>query len=310
MADEAYCPLCEGCVAEPFVESACWNYVQCTSCGAVFLRPSPSPEELRTYYNQSYMVPMEAYAQGTRRNAPPLLRKLAQKFPAKGKLLEIGSSYGFFLEAARREGWDVAGIELDDQTSRYGRDRLGLKIFSGTLESEISRLEPPYDVIASFHVIEHVADPIRFLERCQELLTGKGGTLVLKTPNVASWIAKKTGSSWQWLSAPAHIHLFSPGTLELALRKSGFRVERIWSRRGDAHNNLFELVCGAGRYMASRKRGLVENHGRRTWSDRWQVNVAKAVSEAVYYPLGLMVDPWLGGQGLQPELVAIADVRE
>jgi hypothetical protein len=132
------------------------------------------------------------------------------------------------------------------------------------------------------------------------------GMLILKTPNAASWIAKRTGAYWQWLSPPAHIHLFSPRTLVLALEKSGFQVERICSRRGDAHNNLFELACAAGRYVASKKNGVAGGHGRKSWSDKWQVNAARAASEAVYFPVGMVIDRWLGEKGLQPELVAVA----
>jgi len=282
-----------------------WSYSRCGCCGALSLNPIPDEEALRSYYNETYMVPPEAYARGTQRNAPPMLRELRERFPGRGKLLEVGCSYGFFLEAAARDGWQTAGIEVDDGAAKYGREELGLKIFSGTLESELRQLEPPYDAIATFHVVEHVRDPIGFLQRCRKLLR-EDGVLIMKTPNVASWIAKRTGAYWGWLCPPAHIHLMSPGTLELALGKSGFRVEQIWSQRGDAHNNLFELVSALGRYVASKKNGAAGGNGRRSWSDRWQVNAARTASEVIYCPLGLVMDPWLGKKGLQPELVAIA----
>jgi hypothetical protein len=38
------------------------------------------------------------------------------------------------------------------------------------------------------------------------------------------------------------------------------------------------------------------------------VNAARTASEVIYYPLGVVVGPWLGKKGLQPELVAIARV--
>ena len=270
------------------------------------MNPAPDEEALRAYYNQSYMVPAQAYARGSARNAPMILRVLRERFPKKGKLLEVGCSYGFLLDAARRDGWATTGVELDDGAAAYGRQELGLKILSGTLKDQFAQLDLPYDAIATFHVIEHLRDPVGFLGLCRELLT-EGGVLVLKTPNVASWIAKRTGSSWQWLSPPAHIHLFSSRALELALAKSGFQVEKIWSRRGDAHNNLFELVCAAGRYLG-KKKGQNTNGGdlRKSWADDWKVNAARAAAEAVYYPIGVVVDPWLEKRGLQPELVAIA----
>jgi SAM-dependent methyltransferase len=273
----------------------------------VSLKPIPDEEDLRIYYNEAYSIVAEAYLQGTQRNSPPILRELGERFPWRGKLLEVRCSYGFFLEAAQRDGWQTAGIELDDGAARYGREKLGLKIFSGTLESELGKLEPPYDAIATFHIVEHVRDPIGFLQRCRKLLR-EGGALILKTPNVASWIAKRTGAYWEWLCPPAHIHLFSPRALELALEKSGFRVEKIWSRRGDANNNLFQLVHALGKHVVSRKNGAAGGNGRRNWSDRWYVQAVRTASGVIYYLPGLVVDSWLGKKRLQPELVAIARV--
>jgi SAM-dependent methyltransferase len=282
-----------------------WTYVQCGMCGAVFLHPIPDADELRVYYNEAYMVPVEGYARGTKRNAPPILKELKMNLPSMGKLLEVGCSYGFFLDAAKLDGWDVTGIELDSGAAAFAQDKLGLKVFSGTLQGEFSQLEPQYDVIVAFHVIEHVPDPIVFLQLCRKLLRS-GGVLILKTPNVASWIAKRTGSYWQWLSPPAHIHLFSPQTLGLVLEKSGFHTEKIGSQRGDARNNLFELACAVWRFAASWRGLAASDNGRKSWSNRWQVNAADAISDVIYFPFGTIIDPWLGQRGLQPELVAIA----
>ncbi len=307
MRDEQNCPLCDftrGSKPQYRVRGS-WKYTRCGHCGALSLDPIPSEEALRNYYNEAYMVPAETYAVGAARNAPEALRELGARIEHPEKLLEIGCSYGFFLDRAQKAGWEVTGIELDDTAAKHGRERLGLKIFSGTLESEFANLEPPYDAIATFHVIEHTREPLAFLRLCRELLA-ENGVLILKTPNVASWIAGATGSWWQWLCPPAHIHLFSPKTLEIALMRTGFRVDRIWSRRGDANNNAFELACALGRYASLRKGKEAGSNGRKSWSDRWQVNAARAASEIAYSPFGFILDPWLGNKGLQPELVAIA----
>src|SRR5579859_8113538 len=195
-----------------------WSYAQCRGCGAMSLHPMPDEEAIRCYYNGEYTVAPDGYARRTAEHAPPILRELGKRFPEGGKLLDVGCSYGFFLDAAQREGWETTGIELDDRAAMYGREKLGLKILAGTLESEMERLDPPYDAIVTFHVIEHLRDPIEFLRRCRGLLRD-GGALILKTPNAASWIAKRTGAYWEWLCPPAHLHLFSRKTVELALQK-------------------------------------------------------------------------------------------
>jgi 2-polyprenyl-3-methyl-5-hydroxy-6-metoxy-1,4-benzoquinol methylase len=269
----------------------------------------PDDAALRSYYNEAYMVPPERYVRQTAKHAPPILRELEKKFLKKGRLLEVGCSWGFFLNAARRDGWQTTGIELDARAATHAREKLGLKVLTGTLENERMPLEPPYDAIVSFHVIEHLRDPIAFLRRCRELLS-EDGVLILKTPNVASWIAKRTGAYWEWLCPPAHIHLFSPGTLELALHKSGFHAEKIWSRRGDAHNNLYQLFralvanLGSRSYVPSTT--VAGNNGYQPRVKGWQLNTAIRVSDAIYYPFGLVLDPWLERKGMQAELVAVA----
>lgn len=308
---EPFCFLCGSPrVGGPYVEVQGWKYVMCDDCEGVFLLPLPDEQALTTYYNQIYMVPAEAYARGTRKNSTAVLKLLGRKSPAKGKLLEVGSSYGFFLQEARRDGWDVTGIELDQAAARYGQEKLGLSVIPGSLENAIHQLEPPYEAIVSFHVIEHLRDPMSFLATCRTLL-GRNGVLILKTPNVASWIARRAGANWQWLSPPAHVHLFSPRSLASALEKQGFDVDEIVSRRGDAHNNLFELFCAMGRRAAlgGRLRRQKRGNTRRTWGDRWEVNAARALCELVYFPAGLLVDPWLERKGLQPELLAVAQAQ-
>jgi 2-polyprenyl-3-methyl-5-hydroxy-6-metoxy-1,4-benzoquinol methylase len=315
-SDETADSLCSLCgisapVAGRVGRAGSWSYAQCAGCGALSLDPVPDEEALRAYYNDAYMVPSERYARQIARQAPPILKELRERFPGRGKLLEVGCSWGLFLDAARREGWVAEGIELDDRAAKYGREQTGLKILTGTLESEIGRLEPPYDVIAAFHVIEHLRDPIGFLCQCRELLRN-GGVLILKTPNVASWIASKTGEYWEWLCPPAHIHLFSPATMKLALQRSGFRVEEIRSRRGDAHNHLFQLLralvthIGSKNYVGPSRATGTPGSGRSGRLNNSHVNAAIKLSDAVYYPVGLVLDPWLEKRGLQPELMAIA----
>lgn len=304
------CPMCGGKGTRgPHLGNGSWSYVKCGACDELSLDPMPSEEELTAYYNENYAVSREGYERGTERNAPPILKELAERIPSRGKLLEVGCSYGYFLQKAQADGWETTGIELDERAAEYAKAELGLAVRSGTLEGEIASLEPSYDAIVSFHVIEHVRDPIHFLRLCRGLLRDKG-VVVLKTPNVASWIARRAGAHWQWLSPPAHIHLFSPSSLGVVLKRTGFKVEEMWSQRGDAHSNLFELVCAFGRGLRTGRNVRQSANGngseRARWGNRWQVNAAEAVSDALYFPVGKAVDPWLGRKGLQPELLAIA----
>jgi SAM-dependent methyltransferase len=307
MSSEDHCSICDAGVEEfdPYADVQKWTYVRCRSCGVVSLHPIPNSNSLLSYYNQNYMVPKDAYARGAARYAPSILEDMRKRFPRRGKLLEIGASYGFFLDIARRDGWGVSGVELDDNAAKYGRDILKIPIFSGTVENAFPSLAPPYDVIVIFHVIEHVPDPIPFLELCRRVLA-PNGVLILRTPNIESWIASVTRSYWQWQCPPAHIHLFSPKALDVALERSGFRVERLWSWQGDAHNNLFELACASARFLSRAKEIPAISSSRQSWASQWQVRMGSGLSEIIYYPFHVFLDPHLESKRLQPELVVIA----
>lgn len=290
------CRFCAGSLIEGS------PYLTCSSCGAKSLYPMPNEEELRSYYNSAYKVPRVESEKGIAASAPITLRNLANlRIPGR-KLLEIGCSYGFFLAHARKQGWDVTGIELDREAAAFGRNELLLNIHAGTLDD--NQLSPPYDVIAAFHVIEHIVDPLRFLRQCKSLLS-EDGILLLKTPNVGSWIAKKTGEHWSWQQTQlAHVHLFTPEALHLAATKSGFRIETIWTQRGDADNNLFERISAWGRRY--RRRNETQSLAPGNLLRRRPVKFIRSITDIVYFPLSLVFDPWLAKRNLQPEIVLLA----
>ena len=304
----ASCPLCgSAATGDPHsLRKDRWTYLRCVACEGVSLFPVPDGVSLAAYYNQSYSVPLRNYLRAMSTRSGSILSDIGGWFPRQGTLLEIGCSYGGFLNAARTAGWKTAGIELDDRAARYARETLGLNVQSGTLDDAVTALQPPYDVIVALHVIEHVPAPIAFLRRCHELLA-PGGILFLKTPNIGSWIAARTGSYWQWLSPPAHIHLFSSRSIASALKASGFQPQRISSQRGDAENNLFEMISATGRYAVSRKASDAAGGPARTGRmDHWYVKAVRLMSEIIYYPFSITLDRRLGRKCLQPELVAVA----
>src|ERR1700676_1239771 len=243
----AFCALCDRDVStqDKYAQRGRWAYFRCPSCGLVFLYPAPDDKALQDFYNSSYEVEFQSYFKGVRRRAKITLDELETRFPNHGRLLEVGCSYGGFLAEARSRVWDVTGVELSETAADHARS-LGLRIFSGSLADQIPYLGEPYDVLVMFHVIEHVSNPLALLELCRKLIKPRG-LLVLKTPNVESFIAKITGSSWHWISPPAHLYLYSPATLKKLLIKAGYRTITLNSSQGDAHNNLFAIASGIAR---------------------------------------------------------------
>jgi len=140
-----------------------------------------------------------------------------------GSLLEIGSSYGLFLEEAVLRGWDVVGIEPGQGAAERCQSK-GMDVFNGMLE-EFDADGRRFDVVASWDVWEHLEDPVRALDIAHRLLR-PDGLLVITTVNMGGIMAKVLGGRWPWYMR-MHLHYFTRQSLTEMVRRAGFDVLRL-----------------------------------------------------------------------------------
>ena len=214
---------------------------RCTGCGLEFVAPIPSPSELADYYNRGYAVPLERYAAAGNRNIARIV-DLERWCPTRGRLLELGASYGHSLALARERGWDVVGVELSPTASEHARSHFGLNVFNCDL-ADAPLADGSFDAVIGWHVLEHVRNPKDQLLRLAGLLK-PGGMLGLRVPNIESFGARAAGQWWPWMCPPAHLWFFSSATLPRLLRACGFDVKEVRTLRGDG-NNLYQYALMA-----------------------------------------------------------------
>lgn len=161
------------------------------------------------------------------------LRKIlavAGKPASAVRLLDVGCSTGAFLMTARQLGCAVEGVEPSADAAATARGA-GLKVFTGYLE-DARFADDTFDVATLIEIVEHLRDPRALLAECRRILK-PGGVLLITTPNAASWTAGVMDSRWDGLSLYAmggHISFFSPRSLQIIARRSGFEVARIETR--------------------------------------------------------------------------------
>jgi SAM-dependent methyltransferase len=171
-----------------------------------------------------------------------------------GKLLDIGSGDGWFLENMQSLGWQVEGVDIDPVSAVKARSR-GVIVKEGSL-SEQGYPENSFDVVTMSHVIEHLHDPLTELRECWRILR-PGGKIVLFTPSTESKGHGQFGRNWFALDPPRHLNLFNFLSMRLALEEAGFQITELFTWPQSAVRVWYssESIKASGNYQLARPQG-------------------------------------------------------
>ncbi len=125
-----------------------------------------------------------------------------------GGLVQFLRGHGIPRAVGFEQGWSVQRLVETDIP------HLGVQ--------DLPNLAGTFDVITAIEVIEHAIDPLGELRRMRGLLK-PGGILFLTTGNAEPYRRKL--SEWRYIMPEVHISLFEPGSLAVALGKTGFVAE-------------------------------------------------------------------------------------
>lgn len=210
----------------------------CTRCGLVYITPRPTIEDMARYYATSYRThygsvgairadgtritpespDWEAYTDSRYQHQAELVAPLIKP---GAKVLEMGCRYGRTLSLlAQQHGAIPYGIEPGEADAEKAR-QAGVDCFTGTVEN-YEPGETRFDLIQSFHVLEHVHDPLAVLLRLRSWLA-PGGKLLVEVPNVHQPYGLLEGNFFQ----NVHLFNFGPHTLSVLFKRAGFGNLRV-----------------------------------------------------------------------------------
>ena len=152
--------------------------------------------------------------------------------PEAARFLEVGFGDGACLEAARRVGYGVTGLELDERLVGQARQRTPEADIRLADLADSGLPQQSFDLVYSWHTIEHVLDVRQWLVEIHRILR-PGGRVLIGTESADAVQGKIWCAMFRLLGKPPwpptstdHTYWFTTGSLEALLTESGFTVLR------------------------------------------------------------------------------------
>lgn len=229
--DQMECPICASLEQ---VELSRWDrrfkrlkHVRCVQCGLVRQSPLPREAALKDYYTNQYRADYQkvAFAPTEKHRAKRLvegrarLAKLQPLLSEGAAILDFGCGSGEFVELSGHAGFNAMGFEPGVGYATYAKEERQLDVICGNWQ-DIS-IDRKFDVITSFHVFEHLVDPMGAFQKVQSWLN-PGGMIYLETPNIKNALHKGFGCLHF-----AHTLGFTKASLERLGAENGMGVTGI-----------------------------------------------------------------------------------
>ena len=201
--EHCLCPLCG---SDEAAELSRWDrrlkplkQVKCAHCSLIRHAAMPTEAELTEYYRASYRSDYQNMRSGpsarhiSKRSieAARRLEALARHLPSHASVIDFGCGSGEFVEAAISRGFSAAGFEPGADYASYASQTRGLPVENCGWQDYAP---PPNSAAAvtSFHVFEHLTDPVSAMLRIRSWLT-PDGLVYIEVPNMAKALYKGFG---------------------------------------------------------------------------------------------------------------------
>ena len=232
------CPFCNSkdfhqtlSVKDYTVSEENFNVMHCNNCTSRFTQNIASENEIGKYYQSENYISHSDTKKDFISKIYHAVRNFTLKSKRKlvvnttqlnnGSLLDIGAGTGAFVSTMIQAGWNVTGLEPDENARAKAKENYQINLQPSTELSNITKNS--FDAITMWHVLEHVHDLHGYLTKISELLNSNGVAFIA-VPNYTSFDASYYQQYWAGYDVPRHLYHFSPDGMKILAEKHGFKI--------------------------------------------------------------------------------------
>ncbi len=204
------CPICKSTKISLFAKKYGFNMDRCSNCDLIFCNPYPTDNQVSYYYNSEMKkfeneFFMESFQQRVQIFLPRI--EIIKSFCTSGKLLDIGSSIGIFVEALKQSahGFDVNCCDISkDACEKLSHLYPDVEIINADYRE--LKTQNTFDIVTMWDTVEHIVDQHELFCSVNNILN-EDGLFFFSTPNT---------NSFEWIiSDTEHVQLLPPGHVNL-----------------------------------------------------------------------------------------------
>ena len=225
---------CVSCGSERLVGEFKKNgfaYSSCQDCGTLFQSPRPPIAAFEAFYRDSvssrYWAEefFPAVAEARREKIfRPRVERLADLCRTKNisveRLIDVGAGYGIFLDEWRKANpsTQVLAVEPSESLAVECRSK-GFEVVEDIAEN-VSGYNNHADLVVCFEVLEHVYDPLAFVQTLSRLVK-PGGYVFVSTLCVDGFDIQMLWDKSNSIFPPHHINFLSVAGFEYLFARAG-----------------------------------------------------------------------------------------
>lgn len=222
------------------VSGQLFSMCRCPHCGLVITNPRPDADELSSFYQSNDYLSHATkastcteliYMAVKHLMLSRKVRFLKQWVQRGDRMLDIGTGTGDFPQRMKRAGLQALAIEPEEKAAEVARKK-GVEVYAD-LQAMGPENMKSFAMITMWHVLEHMPDPNKHLNKIRGLLL-EDGLLVVAVPMINSYDASFYRQYWAAYDLPRHLLHFSSETLVKLVENHGFKLIKKRSLPFDA----------------------------------------------------------------------------